>query len=126
TKIAAVDSAAWKELFHSLWGARTRAEHLTSASTRGTRALSPRLPAHGPVVRLAGAPRAKRCLEGRGDPGFAARGRGLAPSGRPPEAGLGRPFRDRRAGAAAAQPPSAASDRDARHPARLAPAPGQE
>ena len=43
-----------------------------------------------------------------------------------PEAGLGRPRRDRRAGAAAAQTPPAAPDRDAGHPARLAPAPGQE
>src|ERR1039457_528566 len=39
-----------------MWGARTGAEHLTSASTPGTRALSPRLSAHSPVVRLAGAP----------------------------------------------------------------------
>ena len=39
-------------------GARTGAEHLTSASTPGSRALSPRPSAHGPVVRLAGAPRA--------------------------------------------------------------------
>ena len=107
-------------------GARTRAEHLTWASTLGARALSPRLSAHGPVVRLAGAARAERHLEGRGDSGVAARGCGPAPSGRPPEAGLGRPRRDRRAGAAAAQAPSAAPDRDARHPARLAPAPGQE
>ena len=94
-----------------LWGARTRADHLTSASTLGTRALSPRVSAHGPVVRLAGAPRAQRRLERRGDPGVAARGCGPAPSGRPPEAGLGRPHRDHRAGAGAAQTPSAASDR---------------
>ena len=74
-----------------LCGARTRAEHLTSASTLGTRAHSPRLPVHGPVVRLAGAPRAEQHLKGRGDLGPAARGCGPAPSGRPPEAGLGRP-----------------------------------
>ena len=73
----------------SLWRARTRAEYLTWASTLGARALSPRLSAHGPVVRLAGAARAERHLEGRGDLGVAARGRGPAPSGRPPEAGLG-------------------------------------
>ena len=35
-------------------------------------------------------------VEGRGDLGAAARGRGPAPSRRPPEAGLGRPGRDRR------------------------------
>src|SRR5215831_10132319 len=52
-----------------LWRARTRAEHLTWASTLGARARSPRLSTHGPVVRLAGAPRAQRRLEGRGDLG---------------------------------------------------------
>src|SRR5690242_3282380 len=45
---------------------------------------------------------------------------------RSPEAGLGRPGRDRRYDKAAAQAPSAAPDRDTRHPARLAPAPDQE
>ena len=35
----------------TLWGARSRAEHLIWASTLGARALSPRLSAHGPVVR---------------------------------------------------------------------------
>lgn len=79
-----------------LCGARTHAEHLTWASTIGTRAHSPRLSAHGPVVRLAGAARAKRHLKGRGDLGPAARGCGTAPSARPPEAGLGGPRRDRR------------------------------
>jgi putative transposase len=58
--------------------------------------------------------------------GAAARGRGPAPSGRPPEAGLGRPCGDRRAGATAPQAPTAEPDRDARHPARLAPAHRQE
>src|ERR1019366_5219088 len=37
-------------------GCESSAERLTWASTLGTRALSPRLSAHGPVVRLAGAP----------------------------------------------------------------------
>jgi hypothetical protein len=41
-----------------LWRARTRADHLTWASTLGTRALPTRLSAHDPVVRLAGAARA--------------------------------------------------------------------
>ena len=41
----------------SLRGAITRTGHLTCASTLGTRALPPRLPDHGPVVRLAGAAR---------------------------------------------------------------------
>jgi len=50
---------------------------------------------------------------------------GPAPPGSPPEAGLGLPGRDRRLGAAAAPAPAAAPDRDARHPARLAPAPDQ-
>src|ERR1017187_4808941 len=95
----------------AVWGARTRADHLSSASTLGTRALSPHLSVHDPVVRLAGAPRAERYVERRGDPGVAARGRCPAPSGRPPEAGLGRPCRDHRVGAGAAQTPSAASDR---------------
>src|SRR5260370_35084087 len=72
-----------------LWGARTRAEHLTWASILGTRALPPRLPAHGPAVRLADAARAQRHVQRRGDPGAAARRRGPAPSGRPPEAELG-------------------------------------
>ena len=74
----------------------TRAEHLTWASILGTRALPPRLSAHDPVVRLAGAARAQRHIERRGDLGAAARGRGAAPPGRPPETGLGRPRRDRR------------------------------
>src|ERR1035441_7909802 len=47
----------------SLWGARTGQEPLTSASTLATRALSPRLSAQGPVVRLAGAPHGRH-LEG--------------------------------------------------------------
>src|ERR1019366_4030340 len=109
-----------------MWGARTRAEHLTWASTLSTHALSPHLSVHGPVAQLAGAPRAERSLEGHRDLGVAPRGCATAPSGRPPEARLGRPRRDRRAGPATTQAPSAAPDRDARHPARLAPAPGQE
>src|ERR1019366_3046432 len=55
-------------------GCESSAERLTWASTLGTRALSPRLSAHGPVVRLAGAPRAERHLEGRGDLGLSAGG----------------------------------------------------
>src|ERR1022692_2167465 len=78
-----------------LWGARTCAEHLTCASNLGTRALSPRLSAHGSVVQLAGAPRAERHLKGCENLGVAARACGPAPSGPPPEAGLGRPGRDR-------------------------------
>ena len=39
----------------TLWGARTRAGHLTWASILGGRALAPRLSVHGSVVRLAGA-----------------------------------------------------------------------
>src|ERR1017187_4519668 len=66
---------------HHLWGARARAEHLIWTSTLGTRALSPRLSAHDPVARLAGAPRAQRHLERRGNLGVAARGCGPAPSG---------------------------------------------
>jgi hypothetical protein len=88
----------------------------------------------GPApTRLPGTPEirpiraaAECCLEGHGDPGAAPRGRAAAPSGRPPETKLGRPRRDRRAGPATTRAPSAAPDRDARHPARLAPAPGQE
>src|ERR1039457_3561322 len=109
-----------------LWGARTRTEHLTWASTLSTHALSPHLSVHGPVARLAGAPRAERSLEGHRDLGVAPRGCATAPSGRPPEARLGRPRRDRRAGPATTHAPSAAPDRDTRHPARLPPAPGQE
>jgi hypothetical protein len=75
--------------WHRLWCARPRAEHLTWSSTLGTRAHSSRLSAHAPVVRLAGTPGAQRHLEGRGDLGVAARGRGPAPSGDRPEAGLG-------------------------------------
>ena len=56
----------------NLWGAKSRAEHLISASTLGTRALSPRLCVHGPVVRLAVAARAERHFEGRGDFGVTA------------------------------------------------------
>jgi hypothetical protein len=63
--------------------ARTRAEDLTWPSILGTRALPPHLSAHGPVVRLAGAARTERHLEGRGDLGAPARGCGPAPSGRP-------------------------------------------
>ena len=55
----------------NLWGARTSAEHLTWASILSGRALPPRLPAHGPVVRPARAPRPKRRLQGRGDLGQA-------------------------------------------------------
>jgi hypothetical protein len=73
----------------TLWRAITRTWHLTWASTLCTRALPPRLPAHGPVVRLAGAARAQRYIQRRGDLGAAARGSGPAPPGRPPEAGLG-------------------------------------
>ena len=76
-------------VFLNLWRARTRAEDLTWASILGARALSPRLSAHGQVVRLAGAARAERHLEGRGDLGAAAPGCGPAPSSRPPEPALG-------------------------------------
>jgi hypothetical protein len=55
-----------------LWRARTRAHHLTWASTLGPRALSPRLSAHGPAVRLAGAPRPRRCFQERGNLGAPA------------------------------------------------------
>src|ERR1022692_848971 len=75
--------------WHRLWRARTRTEHLTWASSLGTRALPPRLSAHDPVVRMAGAACAQRSLEGHGDLGAAARGRGPAPSGHPSEAALG-------------------------------------
>jgi hypothetical protein len=43
--------------------ARTRAEHLTWASILSTRALPPRLSAHDPVVRLAGAARTQQYLQ---------------------------------------------------------------
>ena len=92
------------------------------ASILSTHALPPRLSAHDPVARLAGAARAGRHIERRGDLGAAARGRGAPPSGHPPETGLGRPRRDRCARPTAAQAPSAAPDRDTRHPDRLAPA----
>jgi hypothetical protein len=49
----------------SLWRARTRAEHLTWASILGVRAHSPPLPAHDPIVRLGGAARPQRHLQGR-------------------------------------------------------------
>src|SRR6266568_3141221 len=52
-----------------LWRARTRTEHLTWASSLGTRALPPRLSAHDPVVRMAGAACAQRRLEGHGNLG---------------------------------------------------------
>src|SRR6185437_2872087 len=109
----------------TLWRAIIRPGHLTWASTLSTRALPPRLSAHDPGVRLAGAARAQRHLQRRGDLGTAARGRGAAPSDRPPETGLGRPGHDRRLDKAAAPAPAAAPDRDTRHPARLAPAPDQ-
>lgn len=47
----------------------------------------------------------------------------LRPPGRPSETGLGRPGHDRRIDKAVAQAPSGAPDRDARHPAHLAPNP---
>ncbi len=59
-------------LVQDRWRARTRAEHLTWAFTLGTRALSLRLSAHGPVVRLAGAPRPQRCFQERGNLGAPA------------------------------------------------------
>jgi hypothetical protein len=62
------DSPTWR---CSLWCARTRAEHVTWASTLGTRAHSSRLSSHAPVVRLAGAAGAQRHFEGRGDLGVA-------------------------------------------------------
>jgi hypothetical protein len=49
--------------------------------------------------------------KGRRDPGAPARGRRLAPQGHPPQAGLGRPRRDRRPGTPAAQAAPAAPDR---------------
>ena len=64
-------------------------EHLTWASSLGARALPPRLSAHDAVVRMAGAACAQRSLEGHGDLGVAARGRGPAPSGHPSGAALG-------------------------------------
>jgi len=65
------------------------AQGLTCWFTLGARAYSPRLPVHGPDVRLAGAPSAQRRRQGRGDPRATARGRGAAAAGRAPEAGLG-------------------------------------
>ena len=62
-----------------LWRAIIRPDHLTWASTLSTRALPPRLSAHDPGVRLAGAARAQRHLQRRGECGTAARGRGAAP-----------------------------------------------
>ena len=72
-----------------LWRARTRTEHLTWASSLGTRALPPRLSAHDPVVRMSSAACALRRFEGRRDLGVAARDRGPAPLRRPAETGLG-------------------------------------
>jgi len=94
-------------------------------SMLGARAHSSCVSVHGPRVRLAGAPYQERCCQGSRDPGAPARGRDLAPDGRPPEAGLGRPSCDRSAVAPAALSPAAAPDRDPRHLARMAPAPGQ-
>ena len=51
----------------NLCRARTRAEHLTWASTLGPRALPPRLSAHGPAVWLADAPRPQGCYQERGN-----------------------------------------------------------
>ena len=55
----------WHRDIVRLWRARTRAEHLTWASILGGRAYSPPLPAHDPVVRLGGASRPQRHLQGR-------------------------------------------------------------
>jgi hypothetical protein len=63
-----------------VWGAGTHAGPLSWASILGVCALPSRLSAHGPVVRLAGAPRTERRFEGRGDLGATARGRGHGPS----------------------------------------------
>jgi hypothetical protein len=68
-----------------LWGARTRVGHVTWASILGSRVDSPGLSSRGPVVRLVGAPVVERRVEGCGDLGTAARGRGSAPSGRRPK-----------------------------------------
>jgi YceI-like domain len=81
--LARAPAAGW------LWRAGTRAERLTWASTLGTHALLPRLPAHDPVVRLDVAARAQRRLERRGDLGVAARGRRPAPPRHPAETALG-------------------------------------
>ena len=48
-----------------VWRAKTRPEHLTWASILGGRAHSPPLSAHDPVVRLGGAARPQRHLQGR-------------------------------------------------------------
>jgi AcrR family transcriptional regulator len=93
-RLAEPDEQRSRRVTVQLWGealrndlcrARTRAEHLTWASILGTHALPPRLSAHDPVVRLAGAARAERHIERRGDLGAAARGRGAPPPGHPPE-----------------------------------------
>jgi hypothetical protein len=70
-KLAASKYDTSKRRKPGLWGATTRAGHLTCASILGARALPPRLSAHGPVVRLAGVARAERHLEGCRDPGTA-------------------------------------------------------
>ena len=107
------------------WGARTRAEHLTWASILGTRALPSCLPAHGPAVQLAGAARAATCPKTWRSWCCGTRSRSC-PVRSPSRSRTGlTPCGDRRLGAAAAQAPSPAPDRDTRHPARLAPAPGQ-
>ena len=46
---------------------------------------------HDPALRVAGPPGAQPGVQGGGDHGPASRGDGAPPSGRPPEAGLGRP-----------------------------------
>src|SRR5260370_39015675 len=62
---------------------------LTCCFTLGARAHSPRLPVHGPGVRLAGAPGTQRRRQGRRDLGPPPLGRDLASAGRPPQTGPG-------------------------------------
>src|SRR5215471_20189465 len=68
-------------------GARTRAGGLTCGSRLGARAHPPRLPVHGPGVRLVLLAQSD-AVKDAGDPRDPARDRGLASARRPPEARL--------------------------------------
>jgi hypothetical protein len=56
--LAPLSEARPAAVLSGVWRARTRPEHLAWASALGARAPPPRLSAHGPIVRLAGAARA--------------------------------------------------------------------
>ena len=118
--------AGWTDARGAVWGAGTHAGPLSWAYILGVCALPSRLSAHGPSCsagwRSSHGATLRRTWRSWC---YGTRSRS-SPSVGPPAAGLGRPRRDRRAGAAAARTPSATSGRDTGHPAGLAPAAGQE